>query len=245
MLIAVLVFVKAGCFFREMSYVKSPASGVIKGMFVPMLADQGAIALLGALFIHNLFLHSTLVLPDKYPTPFMGSTYFLIESSFALLVAFSINVAVVSISGAVYFTDNLSSEDHHHCNDLNLNYASFLLQMILSFELSFALIPLCKFSSSSTKLEPYTNSKILLDALIQADQFIFFLHKQFVSIVACLHSAILACNSTGSHFAYCLQEACNYTTRIELPHVAELTPLTDSHLCILSSTGVFIRLALC
>ncbi|KAL1166267.1 hypothetical protein V6Z11_A06G186200 [Gossypium hirsutum] len=53
----------------------------------------------------------------------------------------------------------------------------------------------------------------------------FFLHKQFLSIVACLHSAILACNNT---------------THIELPHVAELTPLTDSHLCILSSTGVFI-----
>ena len=53
MLIATLVFVMAGCFFWEMSYVKPPASGVIKGMFVPKLAGQGAtadaIALLGAL----------------------------------------------------------------------------------------------------------------------------------------------------------------------------------------------------
>ncbi|KAH1083929.1 hypothetical protein J1N35_023690 [Gossypium stocksii] len=52
MLIAMLVFVMAGCFFREMSYLKSPTSGVITGMFVPKLADQGAtagaIALLGA-----------------------------------------------------------------------------------------------------------------------------------------------------------------------------------------------------
>ncbi|KAH1083927.1 hypothetical protein J1N35_023688, partial [Gossypium stocksii] len=55
--------------------------------------------------------------------------YFLIESSFALLVAFSINVVVVSILGAVYSTNNLSSDDHHHCNDLNLNSASFLLQI--------------------------------------------------------------------------------------------------------------------
>ncbi|MBA0566179.1 hypothetical protein Golob_011022, partial [Gossypium lobatum] len=53
MLIAVLVFVMAGCFFGEMNYVKPPASGVIKGMFVPKLAGQDAtadaIALLGAL----------------------------------------------------------------------------------------------------------------------------------------------------------------------------------------------------
>ncbi|XP_052488751.1 metal transporter Nramp5-like [Gossypium raimondii] len=53
MLIAVLVYVMAGCFFREMSNVKPPASGVVKGMFVPKLNGQGAtsdaIALLGAL----------------------------------------------------------------------------------------------------------------------------------------------------------------------------------------------------
>jgi len=43
----------AGCFFGEMSYVKPPASGVLKGMFIPKLSGQGAtgdaIALLGAL----------------------------------------------------------------------------------------------------------------------------------------------------------------------------------------------------
>ncbi|KAK0576857.1 hypothetical protein LWI29_024508 [Acer saccharum] len=53
MLIAVLVFVMAGCFFGEMSYVKPPAANVLKGMFIPMLTGQGAIgdaiALFGAL----------------------------------------------------------------------------------------------------------------------------------------------------------------------------------------------------
>ena len=53
MLIAILVFIMAGCFFGEMSYVKPPASGVLKGMFIPKLKGQGAtgdaIALLGAL----------------------------------------------------------------------------------------------------------------------------------------------------------------------------------------------------
>ncbi|MFQ6658035.1 hypothetical protein Gotur_027472 [Gossypium turneri] len=140
MLIAVLVFVMAGCFFGEMSYVKPPASGVIKGMFVPKLAGQGAtadaIALLGALVMpHNLFLHSALVLSRKVPNSVRGVNdacrYFLIESGFALLVAFLINIAVVSVSGAVCSSDNLSSDDHHRCKDLNLNSASFLLQNVL------------------------------------------------------------------------------------------------------------------
>ncbi|XP_039056175.1 metal transporter Nramp5-like [Hibiscus syriacus] len=250
MLIAILVFVMAGCFFGEMSHVKPPASGVIKGMFVPKLAGQGAtgdaIALLGALVMpHNLFLHSALVLSRKVPTSVHGINaacrYFLLESGFALFVAFLINVAVVSVSGSVCSADNLSDDDHRRCNDLNLNSASFLLQnvlgkssstlyaiallasgqsstitgtyagqfimqgfldlkmkkwvrnlmtrciaitpslivsiiggsqgagrliiiasMILSFELPFALIPLLKFSSSSTKMGPYKNSIIII-----------------------------------------------------------------------------------
>ncbi|GMJ15190.1 natural resistance-associated macrophage protein 1 [Hibiscus trionum] len=250
LLIAVLVFVMAGCFFGEMSYVKPPASGVVQGMFVPKLGGQGAtadaIALLGALVMpHNLFLHSALVLSRKVPNSVPGVNdacrFFLIESGFALFVAFLINVAVVSVSGTVCATDNLSGDNQNRCNNLNLNSASFLLQnvlgksskalygiallasgqsstitgtyagqfimqgflnlkmkkwlrnlmtrciaitpslivsiiggsqgagrliiiasMILSFELPFALIPLLKFSSSSTKMGPYKNSKIII-----------------------------------------------------------------------------------
>ncbi|KAH1057458.1 hypothetical protein J1N35_035523 [Gossypium stocksii] len=250
MLIAVLVFVMAGCFFGEMSYVKPPASGVVKGMFVPKLNGQGAtgdaIALLGALVMpHNLFLHSALVLSRKVPNSVRGVNdackYFLIESGIALFVAFLINVAVVSVSAAVCTADNISSANQKRCNDLNLNSASFLLEnvlgksskalyavallasgqsstitgtyagqfimqgflnlkmkkwvrnimtrciaitpslivsiiggsqgagrliiiasMILSFELPFALIPLLKFSSSSTKMGPYKNSVIII-----------------------------------------------------------------------------------
>ncbi|MBA0808426.1 hypothetical protein Gohar_024166, partial [Gossypium harknessii] len=84
---------------------------------------------------HNLFLHSALVLSRKVPNSVRGVNdacrYFLIESGFALLVAFLINIAVVSVSGAVCSSDNLSSDDHHRCNDLNLNSASFLLQNVL------------------------------------------------------------------------------------------------------------------
>ncbi|KAG2665948.1 hypothetical protein I3843_15G028900 [Carya illinoinensis] len=246
LLIAVLVFIMAACFFGEMSYVKPPAEGVLKGMFIPKLKGQGAtgdaIALLGALVMpHNLFLHSALVLSRKIPPSVRGINdacrYFLIESGFALFVAFLINVAVVSVSGAVCSADNLTDDSANRCNDLNLNSASFLLKnvlgrssstiyaiallasgqsstitgtyagqfimqgfldlkmkkwtrnlmtrciaitpslivsiiggssgagrliiiasMILSFELPFALIPLLKFSSSTTKMGPHKNS---------------------------------------------------------------------------------------
>ncbi|KAB1221095.1 Metal transporter Nramp5 [Morella rubra] len=246
MLIAVLVFVMAACFFGEMSYVKPPADEVLKGMFIPKLKGQGAtgdaIALLGALIMpHNLFLHSALVLSRKIPTSVRGINdacrYYLIESGFALLIAFLINLSVVSVSGTVCKANNISPENADRCNDINLNSASFLLKnvlgrssstvyaiallasgqsstitgtyagqfimegfldlkmkkwirnlmtrciaitpslivsiiggssgagrliiiasMILSFELPFALIPLLKFSSSTTKMGPHKNS---------------------------------------------------------------------------------------
>ncbi|XP_054799123.1 metal transporter Nramp5-like [Prosopis cineraria] len=250
LLISTLVFTMAGCFFAEMSYVKPPASDVLKGMFVPRLNGDGAtadaIALFGALIMpHNLFLHSALVLSRKVPGSVRGINnacrYFLIESGFALFVAFLINVAVVSVSGAVCSGNNLSAQDAERCNDLSLDSASFLLKnvlgrssstvyaiallasgqsstitgtyagqyimqgfldlrmkkwirnlmtrsvaivpslvvaviggssgasrliiissMILSFELPFALIPLLKFSSSSTKMGPHKNSRIII-----------------------------------------------------------------------------------
>ncbi|KAG8378238.1 hypothetical protein BUALT_Bualt08G0116900 [Buddleja alternifolia] len=246
LLIAILVFVMAACFFGELSYVKPPAVGVMKGMFIPKLSGQGAtgdaIALLGALVMpHNLFLHSALVLSRKIPNSVRGINdacrYFLIESGFALFVAFLINVAVISVSGTVCIADDISKDNADRCSDLTLNSAAFLLKnvlgrssstvyaiallasgqsstitgtyagqfimqgfldlkmrkwlrnlmtrciaitpslivsiiggssgagrliiiasMILSFELPFALIPLLKFSSSSTKMGPHKNS---------------------------------------------------------------------------------------
>ncbi|KAL9357539.1 hypothetical protein Peur_050792 [Populus x canadensis] len=140
LLIAVLVFVMAACFFGEMSYVKPSATDVLKGMFIPKLSGQGAtgdaIALLGALIMpHNLFLHSALVLSRKMPNSVRGINdacrYFLIESGFALVIAFLINLAVISVSGTVCSAQNLSSENADRCGDLTLNSASFLLQNVL------------------------------------------------------------------------------------------------------------------
>ncbi|GMH17158.1 hypothetical protein Nepgr_018999 [Nepenthes gracilis] len=245
-LIALMVFIMAGCFFVEMSDVKPNAKQVIEGMFIPKLSGPDAtadsIALLGALVMpHNLFLHSALVLSRKVPSSVRGINdacrFFLMESGFALLVAFLINVAVVSVSGAIC-SSNLSAKIANNCNNITLDSASFLLEnvlgrktgsilyaiallasgqsstitgtyagqyimqgfldlkmkkwlrnlltravaitpslivsiiggsagagkliiiasMILSFELPFALIPLLKFSGSSTKMGPHINS---------------------------------------------------------------------------------------
>ncbi|XLS75494.1 hypothetical protein HN51_032359 [Arachis hypogaea] len=56
-------------------------------------------------WMHNLFLHSALVLSRKVPNTVRGINdackYFLIESGFALFVAFLINIAVISVSGTV------------------------------------------------------------------------------------------------------------------------------------------------
>ncbi|KAI5597555.1 hypothetical protein POPTR_002G080500v4 [Populus trichocarpa] len=140
LLISALVFTMAACFFGELSYVKPPASGVLKGLFIPKLSGQGAtgdaIALLGALVMpHNLFLHSALVLSRKVPNSVRGINdacrYFLIESGFALFVAFLINVSIISVSGTVCLAKNLSPENADQCGDLTLKGASFLLKNVL------------------------------------------------------------------------------------------------------------------
>ncbi|XP_010926920.1 metal transporter Nramp3 isoform X2 [Elaeis guineensis] len=139
-LIAFLVFTMASCFFVELGYAKPNSSEVLKGLFVPQLKGNGAtglaISLLGAMVMpHNLFLHSALVLSRKIPRSIHGIKeayrFYTIESALALFVAFLINVSVISVSGAVCSSDNLSPEDQRNCEDLDLNKASFLLRNVL------------------------------------------------------------------------------------------------------------------
>ncbi|KAK4551729.1 hypothetical protein RGQ29_032281 [Quercus rubra] len=140
LVISVMILVIAACFFGEMGYVKPPAGAVIKGLFVPKLSGQGAvgnaIALLGTLIVpHNLFLHSALVLCRKVPGSVRGVNdacrYYLIESGFALVVAFLINIAFVSVSGTVCSANNISDETTNQCNNLTLGSAPFLLKNVL------------------------------------------------------------------------------------------------------------------
>lgn len=138
--IAFLVFTMAGCFFAELGYAKPDAKEVLHGLFVPQLKGNGAtglaISLLGAMVMpHNLFLHSALVLSRKIPRSVRSikeaCRFYMIESGFALAVAFLINVSVISVSGAVCSSSNLNPEDQASCKDLDLNKASFLLRNVL------------------------------------------------------------------------------------------------------------------
>ncbi|XXG65952.1 hypothetical protein AAC387_Pa05g3529 [Persea americana] len=139
-LIAFLVFTMAACFFVELSYAKPSSSEVLKGLFVPQLKESGAtalaISLLGAMVMpHNLFLHSALVLSRKIPRSVHGikeaCRYYTIESALALMVAFLINISIISVSGSVCSSSDLSPEDQLNCKDLDLNKASFLLTNVL------------------------------------------------------------------------------------------------------------------
>ncbi|KAG5537429.1 hypothetical protein RHGRI_024752 [Rhododendron griersonianum] len=129
--------IRAACFFMELGYAKPNASEVLNGLFVPRLKGNGAtglaISLLGAMVMpHNLFLHSALVLSRKVPRSVNGikdaCRFYLIESSFALMVAFLINLSVISVSGSVCNSTNLNPDDEKNCQDLDLNKASFLLK---------------------------------------------------------------------------------------------------------------------
>ncbi|KAL2338210.1 hypothetical protein Fmac_012656 [Flemingia macrophylla] len=138
--IAFLVFTIAACFMVELGYSKPVAKEVMTGLFVPKLKGHGAtglaISLLGAMVMpHNLFLHSALVLSRKIARSVRGikeaCRFYMIESAFALAVAFLINISVISVSGAVCNSSNLSAEDQNNCQDLDLNKASFLLRNVL------------------------------------------------------------------------------------------------------------------
>ncbi|KAH7287232.1 hypothetical protein KP509_32G045100 [Ceratopteris richardii] len=132
-----LVSIIACCFFLELQYANPSYGEILYGLFIPRLRGDGAfgiaISLLGAMVMpHNLYLHSALVLTRNTPRTVQGikdgCRYNLVECSFALMVSFVINVAVVSVSGAVCNSGTLSVEDVASCADLDLNRAAFLLK---------------------------------------------------------------------------------------------------------------------
>ncbi|KAK8930851.1 Metal transporter Nramp3 [Platanthera zijinensis] len=138
--IAFLVLTMAACFFAELGYAKPDYSEILKGLFVPQLKGNGAtglaISLLGAMVMpHNLFLHSALVLSRRVSRSVHGikeaCRFYNIESGVALALAFLINVSIISLSGSVCSSPNLSAEDKLNCDDLDLNKASFLLKNVL------------------------------------------------------------------------------------------------------------------
>ncbi|KAJ4843979.1 Metal transporter nramp1 [Turnera subulata] len=170
-LIAFLVFTIAACFFAELHYSKPDAAEVFKGLFVPQLKGKGAtglaISLLGAMVMpHNLFLHSALVLSRKIPRSVQGikeaCRFYMVESGFALMVAFLINVSVISVSGAVCNSPNINAEDRASCKDLDLNKASFLLKNVLgSWSSKLFAVALLASGQSSTITGTYAGQYVM------------------------------------------------------------------------------------
>lgn len=170
-LIAFLVLTIAGCFFAELGYAKPDGAEVLKGLFVPQLKGSGAtglaISLLGAMVMpHNLFLHSALVLSRKIPRSVRGikeaCRFYMIESGFALMVAFLINVSVISVSGAVCNSGDLNEEDQMNCQDLDLNKASFLLRNVLgSWSSKLFAVALLASGQSSTITGTYAGQYVM------------------------------------------------------------------------------------
>ncbi|KAK4748284.1 hypothetical protein SAY87_014870 [Trapa incisa] len=170
-LIAFLVSTIAACFFMELGYAKPDAKEVLSGLFIPQLKGNGAtglaISLFGAMVMpHNLFLHSALVLSRKIPRSVRGikeaCRFYLIESAFALMLAFLINVSVISVSGAVCHSSNLNSQDQASCKDLDLNEASFLLKNVLgSWSSKLFAIALLASGQSSTITGTYAGQYVM------------------------------------------------------------------------------------
>ncbi|KAF4353748.1 hypothetical protein F8388_024317 [Cannabis sativa] len=170
-LIAFLVLTIAACFFVELHYAKPDPKEVLKGLFVPQLKGNGAtglaISLLGAMVMpHNLFLHSALVLSRKIPRSVRGireaCSFYMMESGFALAVAFLINVSVISVSGTVCNSSNLNPEDQKSCEDLDLNKASFLLRNVLgSWSSKIFAVALLASGQSSTITGTYAGQYVM------------------------------------------------------------------------------------
>ncbi|CAN6936627.1 hypothetical protein Bca52824_085010 [Brassica carinata] len=170
-LVAFLVFTIAICFVIELHYSKPDAGEVLHGLFVPQLKGNGAtglaISLLGAMVMpHNLFLHSALVLSRKIPRSSTGikeaCRFYLIESGLALMVAFLINVSVISVSGAVCNASDLTPEDRAKCEDLDLNKASFLLRNVVGkWSSKLFAIALLASGQSSTMTGTYAGQYIM------------------------------------------------------------------------------------
>ncbi|KAH9288326.1 hypothetical protein KI387_032443, partial [Taxus chinensis] len=171
LLIALLVFTIAACFFVELGYSKPNSVEVIEGLFIPKLKGNGAtgaaISLVGAMVMpHNLFLHSALVLSRKIPRSMYGINeacrFYLIESAFALTVAFLINISVISLSGAVCSSSTLALDDRKSCEDLDLNEASFLLKNVLgSWSSKLFAIALLASGQSSTITGTYAGQYVM------------------------------------------------------------------------------------
>lgn len=208
LLIAILVFTIAGCFLGELGYAKPNSTEVLEGLFIPLMKGNGAtglaISLLGAMVMpHNLFLHSALVLSRKIPRSIRGikeaCRFYLIESAFALTIAFFINLSIISVSGSVCNSSNLDLAGRKNCEDLDLNKASFLLKNTVgSWSSKIFAIALLASGQSSTITGTYAGQYVMQGFLnLRFQPWLRNLLTRCLAIVPSLVVAIIG-GSSGS-----------------------------------------------
>ncbi|CAI7750161.1 unnamed protein product [Closterium sp. NIES-53] len=141
-IMALMVLLIAGCFIAEMvkALQLSDVGELLKGMVVPQLQNVGALAvaisILGATVMpHNLFLHSAIVLSRKHAGTTRAirtaSHYSFLELFLALLISVVINVAIISVAGAVCHSASLPPGAAQACANISISNAHVLLTDVL------------------------------------------------------------------------------------------------------------------
>ncbi|CAI7763272.1 unnamed protein product, partial [Closterium sp. NIES-54] len=129
-------------------------------MVVPQLQNVGALAvaisILGATVMpHNLFLHSAIVLSRKHAGTTRAirtaSHYSFLELFLALLISVVINVAIISVAGAVCHSASLPPGAAQACANISISNAHVLLTLCTTFPSSLL------FSVSPTLVCPLLN----------------------------------------------------------------------------------------
>ncbi len=151
-LVVVLILTIGGCFLFEIIFSKPELQAVLSG-FVPhseIIRNRDmlyiAIGILGATVMpHNLYLHSSVVQTRNYEQSSAGKSeaikFATIDSSVALMFALFINAAILIVAAATFH-----SHGQHE-----------LSQVILSLQLSFAVIPLVLFTSDRRKMGEFVS----------------------------------------------------------------------------------------
>ena len=150
-IILALIVMIAGCFFVEILWAR-PAFGELASGLVPRINGQTlyiAIAILGATVMpHNLYLHSALVQTRRIgrttQDKLTACRFNLIDSVMALNGAMFVNIAILAMSAAVFFT--------HHRVVTEIKQAYELLTPLLGTagaSVLFAFALLCSGQSST------------------------------------------------------------------------------------------------
>src|SRR5207302_1055681 len=163
-LVVTLILTIGGCFLMEIIFSRPNVAEVFGG-FAPKFEIirntqmlYVAIGILGATVMpHNLYLHSSIVQTRKYEQNAEGKAeavkFATIDSTVALMFALFINAAILIVSAATFHT-----RGQHDVEEIQHAYNLLILsQVILSMQLSFAVIPLVIFTSSRKKMGEFVN----------------------------------------------------------------------------------------